>query len=45
MLDVVYAECLKCALYAECRYAQCHGAQNVLPKVDIKVGGSQVAQW
>jgi hypothetical protein len=55
MLNVVYAECLQCALYAEyhyaechytqCRYAACHGAQNVLPKVDIKVGGSPVAQW
>ncbi len=27
MLDVVYAECLKYALYAECHYAECSQAE------------------
>jgi hypothetical protein len=26
MLNVIYAECLKYDLYAECRYAECRGA-------------------
>ncbi len=26
MLSVVYAECLKYALYAHCHYAECRGA-------------------
>jgi hypothetical protein len=28
MLTVVYAECRKLALYADCRYAECSGASN-----------------
>ncbi len=27
MLNVIYAECLKYALYAECRYAKCRYAE------------------
>ncbi len=26
MLSVLFAECHKLALYAECRYGECHGA-------------------
>jgi hypothetical protein len=28
MLNVVYAQCLNYALYAECHYAECHDAER-----------------